>query len=695
MKLCSLFCILFFSLGFSHHGHLREPDPGHSHQGAAFDEGPRQFAKIIAGAGDNIHFQADQCTDEAKAFINQGIGQLHGFLNFESERSFRHAAFLDNTCALAFWGMAMANTVWAPNPTRAAAFTAEARNRLQAEKDERTQLYVESLEALHQSNNAVGYLEKLREVWQRFPDDLDAKAFFMVEIWARKLGNQLNYDNMDIDRLARDILSANPKHPVHHYVIHLWDNPYDYENAIFSADQSGFAAPSVAHLWHMAGHTYSQGKMYFEKWWSQEASARVDHLYMKDMKVFPFMLHNHAHNNEWLTRTLMDLSAFDKALRVSLNLLMQPTHPIRNTGMNDYGHLQHGLNRSLEALERGDYWELAAKMIATPVMSCIQFESPDLRNKCIRIGKLAEIFTGQSLALPETFESEIGNEIENVSQLMNGDASAYRRLKRMAQLQSSWGLYNLVKYGYKAGFYEDAADSADELIRQDSKNSAFLLLSSAVFAKAGNTQKAQTTFKQAQAISQIVDLESPINQSISEVLRSTFSNLAEDWRQPFSAWREVHASRPQHEDMGPLLWQPFTMENVRWIDKTGKWHDLRAERGSKPSVVVFLLADCPQCDAQYKKLEKYQPEFDALGVSLVAVTYQQENMPAFKSVGAYDDFESMPIHGLFVVNAQNEIVWQELSASAFMDIEFLMKDLKRLVHPDHRLALTGILHELN
>ena len=42
-------------------------------------------------------------------FVNQGVGQLHGYWFFEAERSFRQAAMLDPNCAIAYWGMAIAN----------------------------------------------------------------------------------------------------------------------------------------------------------------------------------------------------------------------------------------------------------------------------------------------------------------------------------------------------------------------------------------------------------------------------------------------------------------------------------------------------------------------------------------------------------------------------------------------------------
>lgn len=81
---------------------------GHSHQGEAFNEGPRQAAYLMGGTG-NVDFVVTTTSDEAQAYFNQGVGQLHGYWYFEAERSFRQAAKIDPECAMAYWGMAQAN----------------------------------------------------------------------------------------------------------------------------------------------------------------------------------------------------------------------------------------------------------------------------------------------------------------------------------------------------------------------------------------------------------------------------------------------------------------------------------------------------------------------------------------------------------------------------------------------------------
>ena len=97
-----------------------KPLPGHSTHGEAFNEGPRRQAVLIgADKVGGIRFPVTTKSAEAQAFFNQGVGQLHGFWYFEGERSFRQVALLDPGCAMAYWGLAMANI---NNPERAKEF---------------------------------------------------------------------------------------------------------------------------------------------------------------------------------------------------------------------------------------------------------------------------------------------------------------------------------------------------------------------------------------------------------------------------------------------------------------------------------------------------------------------------------------------------------------------------------------------
>src|SRR5215469_18192305 len=114
---------------------------GHSLHGEVFNEGPRQKAYLMGNTG-NVTLKITTKSAEAQKFFDQGLGQLHGFWYFEAERSFRQAAAIDPDCAMAYWGMAMANR---ENNKRGRGFIAEAVKR-NASVTPRESAWIEALD---------------------------------------------------------------------------------------------------------------------------------------------------------------------------------------------------------------------------------------------------------------------------------------------------------------------------------------------------------------------------------------------------------------------------------------------------------------------------------------------------------------------------------------------------------------------
>jgi hypothetical protein len=92
-------------------------------------------------------------------------------------------------------------------------------------------------------------------------------------------------------------------------------------------------------------------------------------------------------------------------------------------------------------------------------------------------------------------------------------------------------------------------------------------------------------------------------------------------------------------------------------------------------------------------LEEKKAELTAKGIELVAIASTPENLPVFKQMWSFDEFESIPIHGLFVLNAERDVVWQDVSAEAFLDIDFLMNELQRSLSPLQSVMVRGHLQK--
>ena len=262
---------------------------GHSYHGEAFNEGPRQKPYLMEGLGQS-KFPVSTENTQAQAFFNQGIDQLHGFWYFEAERSFRQVAILDSDCAMAYWGLAMANV---NNEDRAKKFLANAKEKAENEKlkiTDKEKLFIEALDAFYDSNTkeekkrAANFTKKIEKIVLEYPDDIEAKAFLACQIWMNQQKGIEIASFVGVNSILDDIFEQNPHHPAHHYRIHLWD----YENAeiaLQSAAMCGPALPDIAHMWHMPGHIYSKLKRYEDAVYQQEASARIDHRHMMHLSL--------------------------------------------------------------------------------------------------------------------------------------------------------------------------------------------------------------------------------------------------------------------------------------------------------------------------------------------------------------------------------------------------------------------------
>jgi hypothetical protein len=232
-----------------------DPAPGHSWHGEAFDLGPRQNAYLMDGMP-ALHFPVSTTNELALRFFEQGIGQLHGFWYFEAERTFRRVHQLDTNCAMAFWGMAMANV---RNENRARSFLTNA-IALKSGVSPRERAYIESLDDFYREERdgkkrdsktrRRDLIRAYEDIVRTHPDDLEAKAFLIYQTWDNSgFGN--NTDLPITSHMGRRYSGASaprespapPGSPLSDPP--LWD-PERPTEALNSAARCGQGSPGIA-----------------------------------------------------------------------------------------------------------------------------------------------------------------------------------------------------------------------------------------------------------------------------------------------------------------------------------------------------------------------------------------------------------------------------------------------------------------
>ena len=421
---------------------------GHSAHGDAFNEGPRQRAYLMGGTG-NVQFPVTTNSSEAQAFINQGVGQLHGFWFLEAERSFRQAAALDEDCAMAYWGAAMAAY---KKRDRSQGFIKKAVE-LKEKVTDREKMYIDALDKYFtdqaDDDKAEGkdddkakdtvedeskedyeakdtnekdkkekdgdekterrqqFLKDLESIVIKYPDDIEAKAFVAHRIWDNSEKGIPIASYLAADALINQILEKEPLHPAHHYTIHLWDHR-DPKSAIRSAARCGIAAPSIAHMWHMPGHIYSRLKRYEDAVFQQEASARVDHAQMMRDRLMPDEINNYAHNNEWLIRNLSFVGRANDAVSLARNMIELPRHPKYNTLKKKSGSSSYGRRRLLQVLREYQFFDTAVDLCQSAYLDCPNL--PDEQIKTLRLLACSAAMTGRN-QIVEQVKSDISKQL--------------------------------------------------------------------------------------------------------------------------------------------------------------------------------------------------------------------------------------------------------------------------------------------
>jgi len=635
---------------------------GHSYHGEAFDDGPRQAAYLMPGMG-NVAFQVTTKSPEAQKFFNQGVAQLHGFWYFEAERSFRQAAAIDPDCAMAYWGMAMANV---NNTKRAEKFIAEAVER-RAKASRREQLWLDAWSTYYKADpkkdkeRKQALVKALENIVHEYPDDVEAKAYLVLHIWLNR--GVIPYgSHQAVDALIDQVLEKNPMHPIHHYRIHLWDDEKAIR-ALKSAALGGQSTPGIAHMWHMPGHTFSKLQRYADAAWQQEAASRTDHAYMIRDRVMPDQIHNYAHNHEWLIRDLIMIGRARYAIELARNLSEMPRHPKYNNPPKN-GSAQYGRSRLFDVLQKFELWNELIAAAKTPYLDPTDQPREQLRR--LRALGVAYYETGDAAAGKRTVDeidallvkeqaaqkkavdkaeadakqkklaadklTKAKNDAMNPfrAQIASLEAAAadIRAHALLREKKYADALAQFKKAGITGGDYLARVNlAAGNKVEAEKLARAAILagknqvvpLANLVYVLAGcdKTDEAKKLFGELRTLAAAADLDVPPLERLAPLVAQW--KLPADWRSPEATKTDIGA-RPPLDTLGPIRWEPSVAPTFQLATADGKQISLADYRG-RPVVLVFYLGfGCLHCTEQLKAFAAAQSDFKAAGLEILAVS---------------------------------------------------------------------------
>jgi tetratricopeptide (TPR) repeat protein len=573
-------------------------------------------------------------TDEplVQSFINQGVGQLHGFWYFEAERSFRQAAAIDPNCAVAYWGMAMANPRW---ERRARGFIAKASEH-KSGITRRESMWIESLASYYlagperDKERRAKLVADLENISREFPDDLEARAFLVWKIWENIHRGIRISDYEKADRLISSVLDVEPEHPIHHYRLRLWERK-DARRGLESAARCGQASPGIGILWHAPGRIYSRLHRYSDAAWHQEASARVHHAQIVRDRVLPDRIHYYSHNNEWLVRNLSHVGRVRDAIDMAKNMLEVPRHPNYNN-LNKWGCSAFwGRIRLRELLLRYELWgelEDLSRTLLKPVPDIYAEYIPTLHAIGLAYfhqGKVDEgrKFIEQMEALRKEFQASSNVAVKAAEETAHSEEKeeadvklakfqAARRFgKKLAMLTRGLNelkVLDALAAGDKELALKHVADprhlARDRLSRiyleagdgKKAKKFALSVVNPAgpqvqplanavdILYRLGEHEESFKYFRTLQKNSAFIDLDIPVFQRIAPVAKAL--KFRKDWRAKKETPKDI-GDRPSLDRLGPFRWQPYRAEPWKLTGVDGRSHSLRSYRGRNIIVIVL------------------------------------------------------------------------------------------------------------
>ncbi|HEY0412145.1 MAG TPA: hypothetical protein VGD66_03270 [Allosphingosinicella sp.] len=284
------------------------PAAAQTHDGHAPPAPPQTLAdwaegaRPIEGLG-SFHRAITTGSTEAQRYFDQGMRFLWAFNHDEATRSFAKAAQLDPSCASCWWGVAL---TLGPNynmPMMAEARSKagwEALAKARAAAPGATPVEQALIEALAKrflgatpldpSNSAAplkAYVEAMRGVAARFPDDMDVQTLYAEALMNTNPWKLWNADGTpgpgtpDILAALGKVLAKDPKHPgANHYWIHAVEASPHPEQAIASAELLEGMMPAAGHLEHMPAHIFQRVGRYEEAAEANRKGAAADLAYL-------------------------------------------------------------------------------------------------------------------------------------------------------------------------------------------------------------------------------------------------------------------------------------------------------------------------------------------------------------------------------------------------------------------------------
>jgi len=287
------------------------------------------------------------CAPGSQAAFERGVALLHSFGYEEAEAQFSEITKSDPSCAMPHWGIAMSlfHEIWErpeDSTLKRGHEEIEKAQRLGA-KTERERDYVSALAVFYSDpsrndylKQAAAYSDAMAKLYQRYPSDLEAGAFYALSILAaERPGDTTHEAQKKAVAVLTPLFEREPDHPgLAHYIIHACDSPELAPMGLNAARRYADIASSSAHAVHMPSHIFARLGL-----WQEDIQANLKSVALTEKSSALYMRGHELHAMDFLLYAYLQTGQDEAAAHVldqSRQILEKAPPSGDDTGMLEY-----------------------------------------------------------------------------------------------------------------------------------------------------------------------------------------------------------------------------------------------------------------------------------------------------------------------------------------------------------------------
>ena len=286
------------------------------------------------------------CAAGSRAEFERGVALLHSFGYEEAEEQFTELTKKNPACAMAHWGIAMSlfHEIWErpeDSTLKRGHEEIEAAQKLGA-KTERERGYISALGMFYSDPSKADYLKQaaaysdaMGKLYAKYPDDLEAGAFYALSLMAAEKPNDSAHEaTKKAVAVLNPLFQKEPEHPgLAHYIIHACDSPDMAPMGLIAARRYAEIASSSAHAVHMPSHIFARLGL-----WQEDIQANLKSVALTQKSGAMYMRGHELHAMHFLLYAYLQTGQDEAAKQIveKSKEIIAGAQTMDDTGMLEY-----------------------------------------------------------------------------------------------------------------------------------------------------------------------------------------------------------------------------------------------------------------------------------------------------------------------------------------------------------------------